>query len=193
MCNDSFMSQQGLNYHMDNNVCRKPNRVCPRCLKYFTTKRSCLHHVEHNICQKIKKNYKPQIIKGMEILPKTETPKKLIVLKSETNKHKNKKTVIPPLIRQQVWFKYIGKMTNSLCYCCGINEITSFNFEIGHIVAEKYGGSMSIENLRPICHSCNISMSCKNMIEYAQFFYKNNNPSLLKEFTLLQSDMLYEI
>lgn len=194
LCNDSFMSQQGLNYHIDNNVCRKPNRVCPRCMKCFTTKRSCVHHMEHNICQKNMKNCKsPEIIEKTEIYQKPETPKKIITLKNKINKPKNKRKTIPPYIKPLVWCQYIGETFDGLCYCCGINEITPFDFEIRHVVHERYGGYNTIENLRPVCHSCGVSMSCKNMVEFSRTFYRKNNPAILKELPTLQSDILYEI
>ena len=51
-------------------------------------------------------------------------------------------------------------------------------YECGHVESEATGGDMSIENLRPICSSCNKSMGIKNMREYI----KNNYPKNLDAF-----------
>jgi hypothetical protein len=37
----------------------------------------------------------------------------------------------------------------------------------GHVVAEsKGGGPTNVQNLRPVCISCNMSMGSKNMMEF---------------------------
>lgn len=33
-----------------------------------------------------------------------------------------------------------------------------FNFHVGHNIPESKGGDMVLENLRPICQGCNLSM-----------------------------------
>ena len=70
------------------------------------------------------------------------------------------KANVPKALREQVWIKYIGKKYNSKCYVhwCK-NEMDVFNFHIGHNIPESKGGDLSIENLRPICSRCNLSMS----------------------------------
>ena len=40
------------------------------------------------------------------------------------------------------------------------------NFEVGHVQSEKNGGTHEINNLRPICFSCNHSMATENMIDF---------------------------
>jgi len=44
-------------------------------------------------------------------------------------------------------------------------------FHCGHIVSHANGGSMHIDNLRPICASCNLSMGTQNMNEFRQQFF----------------------
>lgn len=70
------------------------------------------------------------------------------------------KVNVPKALREQVWIKYIGKRYNSKCYIrwCE-NEIDVFNFQIGHNIPESKGGTLVLENLRPICSRCNLSMS----------------------------------
>ena len=70
------------------------------------------------------------------------------------------KKSIPKAIRQQVWIYYFGKKFEHSCYIpwCR-NKITVFNFHVGHNIPESKGGTLSIQNLRPICSNCNLSMS----------------------------------
>ncbi len=42
------------------------------------------------------------------------------------------------------------------------------NFVCGHIIAEANGGELKLDNLKPICVSCNSSMGVQNMNEYIQ-------------------------
>jgi 5-methylcytosine-specific restriction endonuclease McrA len=104
--------------------------------------------------------------------------KMVTILKNYKTRSCDKKT-IPPMIRQAVWNKYIGKLTEGKCYCCGITEISSFNFDAGHVVAENCGGLITVENLRPICSSCNKSMNDQDMRKYAAIYYPES--LLLKE------------
>ncbi|NDG68463.1 MAG: hypothetical protein EB135_03170, partial [Proteobacteria bacterium] len=45
-------------------------------------------------------------------------------------------------------------------------------FECGHIIAEAKGGETSLENLRPICSTCNKSMKTINMNDYIKIINK---------------------
>ena len=74
---------------------------------------------------------------------------------------------IPKVHRNNVWNKYIGEsVAISQCYTgCG-SEIKMFNFECGHIVAKTNGGKYDIDNLRPICGTCNKSMGTMHMKDF---------------------------
>ena len=79
---------------------------------------------------------------------------------------KGMKEKIPKAIREQTWLKYIGQYYNSKCnikWCK--NNITVFDFHVGHNIPESKGGTLNITNLRPICSRCNLSMSNKYTIE----------------------------
>lgn len=69
------------------------------------------------------------------------------------------KRKIPTALRQQVWITYCGKKFEYKCivkWCSNI--MTPFTFEVGHNVPESKGGSSELDNLKPICSSCNKSM-----------------------------------
>lgn len=74
-------------------------------------------------------------------------------------------------LKREVWMKYVGPTIMSTCFCCGKREISNDKYEAGHIVAEACGGLTSVDNLRPICSSCNKSMGVENMISYAKRVY----------------------
>lgn len=70
-----------------------------------------------------------------------------------------RKKKIPSAVRQQVWLHYIGEKYKTKCqikWCK--NEITVWTFVCGHNVPESKGGSTTLDNLRPICNNCNLSM-----------------------------------
>lgn len=93
------------------------------------------------------------------------------------------KTQISKSLRVAVWNKYIGiKIGETKCLCCNIFDISQLNFECGHVVAKSLGGSTEIDNLRPICGSCNKSMGTMNMEDFKKtinnleiFLQKNKN------------------
>ena len=80
-----------------------------------------------------------------------------------------KKKTIPKALRMRVWEKYIGNVLYGYCYVCE-REIKIDSFEAGHIIAEKNGGEIHIDNLRPTCKPCNTSCSTMNMDEFKQKF-----------------------
>ena len=51
--------------------------------------------------------------------------------------------------------------------------MTQLNFICGHIVSGYNGGKINVDNLRPICMSCNLSMGTKNMQDFIlNYFYE---------------------
>lgn len=82
-------------------------------------------------------------------------------LKKKVNKKsKYRKATIPKAIREQTWIKTFGKDFEHKCYIgwCD-NIINVFDFHVGHDKPESKGGELSVDNLKPICARCNLSMS----------------------------------
>ena len=80
---------------------------------------------------------------------------------------KKKKQSIPKNVRVIVWNHYISEdIIKHKCLCCKKVTISNTNFEVGHVISEKFGGSHEINNLRPICFACNHSMGSENMIDF---------------------------
>lgn len=95
-----------------------------------------------------------------------QMPKKIYPAIDDISGNKHKKDTIPRALREQVWIKYIGKKYEVPCtviWC--INTISTFDFHVGHNIPESIGGSTNIENLRPICSRCNLSMGSRYSID----------------------------
>lgn len=79
---------------------------------------------------------------------------------------------IPMTLRINVWNTYIGpKIGQIKCPMCQQNEIQQLIFHCSHIIPKCHGGSDEIENLRPICSSCNQSIGTQNLILFAQKYF----------------------
>jgi hypothetical protein len=93
---------------------------------------------------------------------------------------KGNKNKIPKKIKQLVWNKYIGeKNGNGLCQCCQVTEIAQMSFQCGHIISEFNGGTITLDNLIPLCPLCNSSMGTMNMDDFMKIYgiKKISNPN----------------
>jgi hypothetical protein len=96
------------------------------------------------------------------------------------SKMTEKRKPIPKGIRIDCWDKWLDRdLAKTKCMCCEEKEIRIIDFECGHVLARKNGGTDYIENLRPICSKCNKSMSTTHM---AVFKYQYGY-GILKGFT----------
>lgn len=100
-----------------------------------------------------------------------EDPKGVKPLDCEKKNYYKKKT-IPKSLKKLVWDTWIGENLGiTKCLCCKHQDIRQIEFHCGHVISEKFGGYTSVENLRPICAQCNLSMGSMNMKTFqAQFF-----------------------
>ena len=82
-----------------------------------------------------------------------------------------RKANIPKALREQVWLQTFGKIYEHSCYIewCN-NMINVFDFQVGHDIPESKGGKLTINNLKPICSRCNLSMGNNYSIEEWQKF-----------------------
>lgn len=78
----------------------------------------------------------------------------------------------------KVWDRYSrgGDTFLGLCYCCNkaINYKEKGTWEMGHIIPHSKGGSENVDNLRPICFSCNRAMKDMNMDDYINEYHPHN-------------------
>ena len=105
---------------------------------------------------------------------KTKKINKNIVNDNDDKQNKTKKIkkkTIPPSLKIKVWNKHIGdEIGKSKCLCCNVIDIYQASFSCGHIISEHCGGELKLNNLKPICSSCNSSMGTKNMDDYIKEF-----------------------
>lgn len=85
------------------------------------------------------------------------------------------KSKIPRPLRDACWDKYVGRtLGEAPCFCCRTNKIKMRSFHCGHVLAEANGGKIVVENLRPICATCNSEMGTMHMREFIEKYYESN-------------------
>ena len=86
--------------------------------------------------------------------------RKKVINNSNCNKKPYRKQTIPKAIREQCWVASFGKVFEHKCYVdwCE-NIINPFDYHVGHDQPESKGGTLDINNIKPICARCNLSMS----------------------------------
>lgn len=87
----------------------------------------------------------------------------------EENNPINRKS-IPSSLRKELWTNYFGDSYEGKCNVCK-NKIMRDQYEAGHIVSVKNGGSDRLGNLVPICQSCNRSMGIQDLEEFKDTYY----------------------
>ena len=56
------------------------------------------------------------------------------------------------------------------CAACGRSIKLEF-MHVAHVVAVANGGSNHVDNLRPCCSNCNLSMGIRNLEEFRREFF----------------------
>jgi len=84
---------------------------------------------------------------------------------------KKTKKQIPKAVKSHIWDHYIGRHINEhRCLCCKKAYIRNTDFVTGHVISEANGGTLEINNLRPICAVCNNGMGQMNMVDYVKTY-----------------------
>ena len=79
--------------------------------------------------------------------------------RSTSEPAKKRKAKIPTAVQEAIWITKMGRVFEGKCLTTWCpNIITVFDFHAGHDIPESKGGSISPENLYPICARCNLSM-----------------------------------
>ena len=114
---------------------------------------------------------KQEIELKMKEETKRQEDEKKLKEDEEKKENKKKKQSIPKNVRVIIWNHYIGEdIIKHKCLCCKKVTISNTNFDVGHVLSEKNGGTHEINNLRPICFACNHSMGSENMIDFVVKF-----------------------
>jgi hypothetical protein len=103
---------------------------------------------------------------------------------SQTPSKKIASSSIPSSTRKQVWKVYNGNVGSAGCFVCN-SMITALDYECGHIIPRSKGGENIIDNLLPICGTCNKAMSDTHLFEHVRvnFGKINSRCKLLPSYT----------
>jgi len=106
--------------------------------------------------------------------------RKTVDLWGETSTSR-KRSSCPKAVREAVWAKYIGinKMVGK-CYVCK-KPIHFTDFEVGHNKPFSKGGKWNINNLRPICRSCNRSMGTMSIETFKRRYFSRKSTKKTKK------------
>lgn len=88
----------------------------------------------------------------------------------------NKRMPIPKQTRLTIEQRIFGNATEQQCPCCDTNMIykdRANGYHMGHIVAHALGGTSTIDNLIPICSTCNLNMDIEDLFHYQERCYPN--------------------
>ena len=95
---------------------------------------------------------------------KDENPDNIV--HKDHKEHKDHKDTIPKRLRELVWTTNNSETFTNKCYVSWCdNKINVFNFQVGHNIPESKGGTLDINNLKPICSNCNLSMGNRYTID----------------------------
>lgn len=170
-CNKILSRQDNLKRHYKN--CKTKNNA-DKNQSTIDNKQNIIIANLTNEIERLKSDFKIILNSSLQLtqLAQQAEPNETIVQTNQTKKS------IPIIVKRLVWNKYIGEdIGKSKCYCCKLSYITQLSFHCGHVVAEKNGGDINVDNLRPICQSCNSSMGINNMDSYITKYslHKSNN------------------
>lgn len=78
---------------------------------------------------------------------------------------------IPKKVKDDVWLRFMGKTYEAVCPACELSVISAVNFHCSHVIPSADGGPSTVDNLRPLCSGCNLSMGAENMFIWCRKYY----------------------
>lgn len=171
-CNSVVTTIQYIEYGICNACYNK--ETCERKQKKIRDcacgkKSSYNHYYKYGACASCKKE--KQAIRQNEVdskYPNVEIKEKTI---------KSKKKAIPASLKKQVWKKHFNTY-HAICPVCEKETIEALSFHCGHIIPESAGGKSILDNLLPICSSCNLSMGTQHLYEFKDKYFPSENAQL---------------
>jgi 5-methylcytosine-specific restriction endonuclease McrA len=95
----------------------------------------------------------------------------------KTKKPNIPRKTISKSLKNNVWIQQYGEKFRCKCsveWCATV--ITPFTFEVGHNKPHSKGGTLEINNLMPICSTCNKSMGDRYTITQFSKIATRKNP-----------------
>lgn len=93
------------------------------------------------------------------------------IVGEQITKKQIKRKNIPKPVKNQLWRDHFGSNMKGNCYCCNCQIDALEGWEAGHIIAASKGGLDNVNNLRPVCSTCNKSMGNMHMDEYISKYF----------------------
>lgn len=164
VCNDcgkKYSSRQGLYLHIRDDKCQKSKDAKINALQNIIEQIQKEVMDMKQVQQRIINTTSSQPIDAMGASTSFQSAnEKIVTPKNKAN--------IPNSIRRKAWNTHIGiKIGEIECLCCKTNLISQHQFTCGHIISRADGGTIAMDNLRPICNDCNNDMGNENMKEFA--------------------------
>ena len=191
ICNKQYSNKGSLCNHnrkFHNNKQKKTTHECKFCNKEYSLYKSkwkhekkcsilSLNNVIPEPIQEELTKMKKEILELKLLFTNHKRPSEPVYCGTCNNElPKKKNPYIPSPIKRLVWDKYIGEsIGKEKCLCCKLTDITQMSFHCGHVISQHNGGSIEVENLRPICQNCNSSMKSTNMDEFMNNYKLNEN------------------
>jgi len=114
------------------------------------------------------------LMESKQVSPSDE----LYVKSVNKSKKQNPRKTVSKSLKNNVWIQQYGEKFRCKCsveWC--VTTITPFTFEVGHNKPHSKGGKLEIDNLLPICSTCNKSMGDRYTIdEFSKIATIKNNP-----------------
>lgn len=88
----------------------------------------------------------------------------------------------PQRVRALVWQTWCGKVYSHKCtiaWCNSTMEILGA-WHVAHVTSVISGGTDAIDNLRPVCGACNLSMGTQNLIDFEKHFAPSDTCTLCR-------------
>jgi len=105
-----------------------------------------------------------------DIDSKSILPASIEVDEEEKNKKIMLRKGVPKSLKMELWRNHFGNRYHGSCFVCK-GQIKKDYFEAGHVVAVANGGTDTLENLRPVCITCNRSMGTENLEEFKREYH----------------------
>jgi hypothetical protein len=109
----------------------------------------------------------------LTLTPVSPTPIRVPQPDNNTEPLSKRRKELPTQIQRRVWNTHVGiNVALTRCMCCEEGEINNIKFAVGFLRDAHEGGTLKVDNLRPICEACDESIGLLSINEYASTYFK---------------------
>ena len=151
----------------------KKTYACAGCSSQFSKNSNLCRH-ERKCPEKKYVDDLKDLDKQMAIAERKVNFREVASLRQVHKNRTNNNTRVPKPLRKQVWLKRNGNVIEGKCYVC-IGAISYDTFESGHVKAASTGGETTLQNLEPICKTCNNDMGIEDLEQFKKVWYQQHD------------------